>query len=261
MRIVALLVAAMVLITAGITRTSASNITRRDGQSSTQASDAWRHAPQIPTSEPTDPHERQVFIKRSLEFDRTSFNGPLDQPPTPGMGTGRSFGDVGSGQHPEIPFYPHEAIIVGTFTGFQTYITPSHRSIFTVVRVEIDRMILSGNPGDREGKDIALLLNGGTAIFPNGQVISSGLYPKMANQTIQPGHTYLLVLESNRDLDGFFDEKAWDLTNGVAQPLDSLDVERMKEGKAKVGGLPKEQALDAVQRIIEEHQQKTDSAK
>jgi hypothetical protein len=264
MRIGILVVVSAVLTAAGTIRASSSNVTMGAGQTSTDATDAWRQVPQVPAPEPADPHELQVFLRRAQEFDRTSFtHWPLDKPPSAnGMGTGMSFGALGPGPHPEIPFYPHESIVVGTFTGFQTYVTPSHWSIFTVVRLEIDRVLLWGDSGVSEGADVDLLLNGGTVIFLNGEVVSSDLYAGMANRTIQPGHTYLLILGFDRGLEAFWGgAKAWDLTAGVAQPLDGLDIERTKEGKSRVGGLPKDQALDAVRKIIEEHDEKADSEK
>jgi hypothetical protein len=102
--------------------------------------DAWRYVPQTLLPAPRDPEQIRILNERGKFFDQFSNTRvPLDQPQPPGGRSGYTDPD-----QPEIPFFENEAIIVGTFESHQVYLTPSHLSIYTDVKVLVEQALKPG---------------------------------------------------------------------------------------------------------------------
>jgi hypothetical protein len=192
---------------------------------------------------------------------------PLDQPPpdkpTPGpldqilpadtMGHGQSSGS--RGVYSGIPFVSGEAIAVANFQSYQAYLTPSHRSIYTIVKLQIEQVLSTGEQVLNAGQVIDLMMSGGTLRLRDGRVVTYGILPEDALYCIQPGHRYLLLLKFNKELDTFRRDESifWDVTSGAAIP--SPTARNISEGQTVLAGLPEKRFLELVRQAIDQHKQ------
>jgi hypothetical protein len=176
---------------------------------------------------------------------------PLDQP-QPAQGGGSSGSFI---REDELPFFPNEAIVVGSFGAHQVYLTPSRLSIYTDLRLSVEQVLMAGPTGITPGQAIELLVGGRTALLADGRTISDHPYDPTGDHSLQPGHRYVFVLEYRSQGEFFRDHKDWELANGIAVP-DRLDeVIRAREGRAKYSGLPEDASIEGLRKAILQHNQ------
>lgn len=219
----------------------------------TERKDDWRLVPQDILPEPTDPREKELFDIRAREADQTNmYGGPLDEPQPDGSNHGESFSN---GAEPEIPIRAGEPIVVATFESFKTYLTPSHQSIFTIVKLRVDQVLEPGEQGLSAGQDIDLMMSGGTVRSSDGRVITYRVRYEDAPYSIQPDRRYLFLLSCDEHSNTCGYRKTWDLTTGIAVPNSLDDVIRVRQGKSVTAGLTEDQLLDAVRQAIQQRKQ------
>jgi hypothetical protein len=176
---------------------------------------------------------------------------PLDQPqPSQEGGSSGSFI-----REDELPFFPDEAIVVGSFDDYQVYLTPSRLSIYTDLRLSVEQVLKAGPTAITPGQTIDLLIGGGTVLLADGRTISDHAYDPTGDYSLQPGHRYVFFLEYRSQGEFFRDHKDWELANGIAVP-DRLDeVIRAREGRAKYSGLPEDAFIEALRKAILQYNQ------
>jgi len=226
-----------------------------DPQAPPDRHDAWRFVPQEVPPEPTDPHEKDIFEARSRDSDKTNlYGGPLDQPQPDGIGHGEGFGNEARS---EIPITLGEPIVIARFDSFVTYLTPSHRSIFTVVKLGIEQVLEPGKQGLSTGQQIDVVLSGGTIRLADGRVIAYRIDYDDAPYSLQPDHRYLFLLRGyDSDSNTCDYEKTWDLTTGVAVPNSLDDTIRVQQGTSTTTGLTEGRLINAVRDAITEREQR-----
>jgi hypothetical protein len=213
--------------------------------------DAWRAIPRPLLPPPSDPKQITTLNGRAKYFDVSNVSGvPLDQPQPTGGGSSGSFI-----REDELPFFPNEAIVVGSFDDYQVYLTPSRLSIFTDLKLSVEQVFEPGPTGISQGQTIDLLIGGGTVLLPDGRTISDHAYDPTGNYSLQPGHRYVFVLEYRSQGEFFRDHKDWELVTGIAIPNRLDEVIRAREGRAKYSGLPEDAFIEALRKAILQYNQ------
>jgi hypothetical protein len=213
--------------------------------------DAWRWVPQALLPAPTDPQQIRTLNERGAIFDKFSLTHvPLDQPQPPGGRSGYADPD-----QPEIPSFENEAIIVGTFEGHQVYLTPSHLSIYTDVKVLVEQVLQPGPTTVLPGQTIDVLLEDGVVRMDDGRTIEPSLPFLGGEYSIQPNHRYVFFLDYQTKGECFFDQKDWELVNGVAVPNCSVEVNRAREGQSEYSGLSESAFLEKLSEAILKHEE------
>jgi len=214
----------------------------------------WRYVPQALPPEPTNPQEKELQDVRGRASDlRNPSSVPLDQP-QPTMNGGRS---SSLGYRDEIPLISGQAVVVARFKSFLTYLTPSHRSIYTIGKLEVEQVLDPGEQGVSAGQVIELGMGGGTVRLSDGRVISDGL-DRDKDYCVEPGHRYLFLLNFDRNLNEFGSYKDWELNNGMAVSYSPDDVARVREGQSALAGLTEAEFLNVIRQAIEQHREQTD---
>jgi hypothetical protein len=214
--------------------------------------DAWRSIPKPLQPPPSDLKQTAILIDRAQYFDVSSVSGvPLDQPQPP-----REGGSSGSFvREDEFPFFPNEAIVVGSFEDYQVYLTPSRLSIFTDLKLSVEQVFEPGPIGISQGQTIDLLIGGGTVLLPDGRTISDHAYDPTGNYSLQPGHRYVFFLEYRSHGEFFRDHKDWELVNGISVPNRLDEAIRAREGRARYSGLGEDAFIEALRKAILQYNQ------
>ena len=167
---------------------------------------SWRSVPQrvLPASADTVP--KAIRNARNRVFDRDY-----------GPGSNRS----DAGQPVEttegIPIGKMDAVAVIRFADYKTIRSASAKSIYTEVRMNVEQVLRDPyfySP-IQPGKDLTVILPGGSLRLPSGQIIRNNLGEGIESG-IQPGHRYVAFLGRETDGDFFGCGKTWDLSGGVA---------------------------------------------
>jgi hypothetical protein len=217
--------------------------------------DAWLMDPVKLSPPPRDQASLRILNERGEAFDRihATMCGtgiPLDQPQTRENGVGCGF-SLDYGPEPELLFFPDEAIVVARFSSYQTFLTPSRLTIYTSIRLSVERVLQDGPTAVRPGDMIENLVYGG-AIELNGKIVHEGVYEDAA-YTLQPEHRYVLFLKYERRGNYFTNEKSWELLNGIAAPNHPIEVARMHQRNSQYSGLPERAFINAMQKAIIQH--------
>ena len=231
---------------------------------STERPDAWRFLPQEVPPDPPDPREKELLVVRGSDEGNPNLT-PFDQPPlnkpapspldqilrADTESQGQS--SVSRGYYGAIPFVDGEAIVFANFQSYQTHFTPSRRSIYTIVNLEVGQVLYAGDQALNVGQVIDLMMSGGTLRLNDGRVVTYGIQPENARDCIQPGHQYLLLLKFNKESDTFHMDESifWDITTGTAVP--SPTARNISVGQTVLAGLPEERFLELVRKAVDQH--------
>jgi hypothetical protein len=214
----------------------------------------WRFVPQPLPPDPTDPQEKALLDKRGHASDLGNpYGGPLDQPQHSQSGGGQG---SSTGIRSEIPYVPGRPVVVATFKSFQTYLSSSHRSIYTVGKLDVEQVLDPGDQGVTAGQLIDLGMRGGAVQLSDGRVLRYGVDPD-EDYCIEPGHRYLFILDFDDDSAEFGYRKIWELKEGLAVSYSPDDVDRVREGKSVLAGLTEAELLDAIRQTIEQRKSRT----
>ena len=178
-----------------------------------------------------------VRAERDKSWDSlTTRDVPITSPssvsPTAGGGADFSIDD------PEIPDLPNRAIATATFTNHRSVLSASEFSIYTEVMLRVDEVFedRSGSGELVKGREITLLLPGGTVMLRSGQKLTADIPPD--EPQLVPGHRYLLVMSYEPKGD-FYDGTAdWNISDGVVRPNTDFTRALAKEGRSRLNGLP-----------------------
>jgi hypothetical protein len=140
--------------------------------------------------------------------------------------------------------------VVATFKSFQTYLSPSHRSIYTIGKLDIEQVMDPGEQGVSAEQEIDLTMIGGLVQLSDGRVIRDGLSPDEI--CIEPGHRYLFLLGFDKDSSAFASHKTWELKNGTAVSYSPDDVARVRQGQSVLAGLTETEFLNVIRQAIEQ---------
>lgn len=150
------------------------------------------------------------------------------------VGTGREFPQLGTGA----------VALVGVFQRFQSILTASHRSVYTVERFSVERVVLGSAPPEDNGS-VEVLQYGGTIQTQDGQ---TKIYAYLRSPySLQPGHRYLLAGTFDPATQSLSPAMEWELRNGIALPVSISDNRRANAGSSRYAGLSEAKFIAKIQ--------------
>lgn len=173
--------------------------------------------------------ERDAFWD-SGTFRRVPITSPSSVAPAVGGGLFSTYG-------PEIPDEPNRTIATATFTNHRSVLSASELSMYTEVTLRVGEVFddRTGSGGLVPGRDITLLLRGGTVFLRSGQTLSSDIPPD--EPTLALGHKYLLVMSYHPKGDFYTLSDDWDISDGVVRPNTDRTRAFAKEGRSSLSGI------------------------
>ena len=200
---------------------------------------SWQRTAVVPATENKDNAEA-----RGLYFDmQVGAAQPLDSTPIVGStGIGHTFSGPSK---EEFPVAGADSIVVGTFSKYSVFLTPSHRSIYTELQF-VPKAIVKSNANGRTSYPV--LIPGGTVSLPlTGQkrTISCGI--EDSRYVLSPNSTYLLFLRYHREGDFFTLRRSWQVVNGALTPNNAVDERNAKNRLSKHYMQPLDAAIAEVQ--------------
>jgi len=135
---------------------------------------------------------------------------------------------------PELPASLADAIIVGTISSVQPYLSQNHTLIYSELSVHVENIIdqIASIPTKT---DITIDQIGGSALLPGGRILRtaiSGLGSALAN-----GGRYLFFMKYLATTDAYSIVKAWDLTTGKAKAMAADDLGRVGSHVSQYDGM------------------------
>ncbi len=206
-------------------------------QARSRSATAWQRVATSPSQEDGNSIARGNYFDETVGSPR-----PLDAPPSAdGLGFGRSRG---------VPFteeFPakHDAVIVGSFSKYKTFVSPTHKSIYSQIDITPLQTI---QVGPNETIPYTVLIPGGTVLVPD----TSGIQRTLTNgieespYVVQPKTIYLLFLRYHANGAFYTIRKSWIVRNGALLANDPVDELKLAEGRSVHSG---EQLQDAIRNI------------
>ena len=193
--------------------------------------------------------------ERNQFWDEASMSRvPLTQPGSARV-TGGSYdleGDPGEISN----FFSHRVVLTATFTGHQSVLSLSERSLYTEVTLRVDEVFedrtASGHP--TANRDITLIVYGGTVVLRDGQAFS--IKNPMASRElfIQTDHKYLFVLGYQNSGEFYEYDDSWDITDGRARASSPRAMYFAREGHSAIDGLSGKQLGPTLDKLLYGHQ-------
>ena len=132
-----------------------------------------------------------------------------------GRGSGSS---VGSSMPDSLPVNSSDAIITGTISKTQPFLSTDHTWIYSELLLLPDDVIKDLSKNLIAGQSAIVLSAGGSIKFPDGRTATS--VSKGESTPINVGTRYLLFLQYNGGAKAYTVSKAWDLSGEQPQELD-----------------------------------------
>ncbi|MDQ2711113.1 MAG: hypothetical protein M3Y24_02570 [Acidobacteriota bacterium] len=153
------------------------------------------------------------------------------------------------GAPPELPpLSAEDVLIMGRFETYHSVLSASHRSIYTEVRISVQKVIGQGAGQHISSRtDLVIAIPGGTVQLSDGRIIS--YLTDDRQYSIQPDHTYFLLLGHQNLGDFYVLEKSWDVTGGVGKPNTPFEVERANKGQSRLTGLSVDAAVSELKKM------------
>jgi hypothetical protein len=154
----------------------------------------------------------------------------------------------------EIRNFPNRVILTGAFTKHRSVLSASEYSLYTEVTLHVDAVFddRSGSGHPFAGKDVTLLLSGGTVTLQSGRILTHNTSPR--ELFLQLGHEYLLVLQYHGDGDFYQYTDDWDISDGTAR-ANSPGVRYLAQtGHSSLNGLTVQQLGPALGKLLYGHQ-------
>jgi hypothetical protein len=201
------------------------------------APNAWM---KVPTDLPsTDEATGALRAERDSSFDKPFLRRPVltaENASSTAVSEGAYFADA-----PEIPAFPDRAVVIGTFKSSRSVLSASGHCIYTELQFQVDTVFDKGPAPALAGSTITIAMVGGTVRKPDGEIISFLTQPRA--YSIQPGGTYLAILEYRSKGQYYALGTTWDLSEGLTKPNSPLEKDRTERGKSTLVGLSKDQLI------------------
>ena len=139
--------------------------------------------------------------------------------------------------------------VVVTFESFAVFQPHLGDGAYTEIRLSVSQVLADHTPRPvAPGSRIDLDIVGGSLRQATGQDRHFNL--GFEANTFTPGHVYLLQLQYVPKGDFFIQERAWDLTTGVAIPIGFGETEAFLSGRSLIGGLPSNEAITKAKQLL-----------
>lgn len=200
---------------------------------------AWRY--QLPPAAGSANEDTRTPAEKEAEDDY--FDSHFGVPdPLDGPQRGWAVGHSGPAVFDEdFPARFRDEIVVAHFTTWSTHLSSSHRSIYTIVNLQVDRVVADKSGHVTEGAVIPLAVPGGRARTLGGgvltQFVSGRYFP------LEPNIKYLIFLNTQPGLPFYWYVKAWNVDKGVLEPVTQFDAYRISQGHSSHAGRSLESAV------------------
>lgn len=146
----------------------------------------------------------------------------------------------------EFPVASANVVVVGHFSTWASYLSKSHRSIYTIVNFVVDRIALDKIGQLTPGSTIPLGIPGGTIRLPGtDRVITDHIRP--FSFPCEPNTEYLLFLSYNPSYLPFYEyAKAWKVDGGKLIPVSRFDIQRAARGELSHQGTSLDSAIQEI---------------
>ncbi len=197
---------------------------------------AWRY--QVPASPMVDTRTTAEISAEDKYSDTCcGASDPLDGPQR--MGIGRS----GPAEfYEEFPARFRDEVVVAHFSTWTDHLSTSRCSIYTVVNLQIDRVVIDKVGELKAGETLPIFVPGGTVLAPTtGKVIS--YFIRADDFPLEPNTEYLIFLNRQPPYPSYQYMKAWNVSKGVLEPTTSVDLSRVTHGLSTHNGESLEDAI------------------
>ena len=213
----------------------------------------WHRRPVQAVPSPQSGTARQLWSIRGSSFDRDGgASYALDNPIAanankaahPGAG---SVEDRYFLTNP-LPSKDSDAIVLATFTNYVVEMSPSKRSLYTVLHFSVEDVLKSTNPDLLSSAVIDSLVAGGSLDL-DGKTVR---YRTTAGDDtpLEEHQRYLLFLKYNARSENYSIIKHWKLDNGEAVAVDLFERQRAMKGTSEFDGRPENNLIDATKEAI-----------
>lgn len=203
---------------------------------------AWRY--QLPAPSLSDSRDRSESDEEDAYFDKWFGSASPLESPQVGQQYSSASAELDSG---DFPLNSSNVIVVAHFNTWNSYLSSSHRSVYTIVNLQIDRVIADKTATLAPGEIVQLAIPGGTvSVSDKGKTLSWGI--RAFAFPCEPGPEYLMFLSYRPKQVTFLEyEKAWLVDHGTLQPVSRFDIDRHLKGEPSHAGSSLESAIQEIQ--------------
>jgi hypothetical protein len=150
----------------------------------------------------------------------------------------------------EIQDRPGRAVATATFTGHSSVLSATEYSLYSEITLRVGQVFedRSGSQHLSPGQEITVVVTGGTVRLPSGRTVTYETSPR--EWSLQPDHSYLLVLSYYKEGDFWFYFETWDVSDGSLRPADCRTDYWARSGRSSLTGLTVQQLGPALGRIL-----------
>ncbi len=204
---------------------------------------SWRLQPPAdppsPTADTRTPAE--INIEDNYFDSWTGAPDPLDGPPVQRPGTVGRSGDGGLDE--DFPTRSRDEVVVAHFSTWLSHLSSSHRTIYTTVYLQVDRVVSDKGGHLVAGSVTPLLIPGGTILAPGTQKVISH-FLRAVDFPLEPNTEYLIFLGQEPSLPFYQYAKAWKVDKGILEPVNKYDAFRVAQGRSTHSGMSLESAIN-----------------
>jgi hypothetical protein len=145
----------------------------------------------------------------------------------------------------DFPVRFRDEVVVAHFTTWSTHLSSSRHSIYTIVNLQIDRIVADKDGHKTEGSVISLAVPGGTVLDPapiTRPVLSYCIQGK--DFPLEPNIKYLIFLNHQPTLPFYVYMKAWNVDKGALEPTTAFDAYRISQGRSSHAGKSLKSAIN-----------------
>jgi hypothetical protein len=124
-----------------------------------------------------------------------------------------------------------DAVVVGTITRRQPFLTQNQKAIYTEYTLRIASVVRKTERaprGMKDSADITILHRGGKAKLPDGREVEYRIIGEIVPEV---GKEYLMFLRHDSALDAFHDITYWDVTHGTLEAVFPTAASSQWQGK------------------------------
>jgi len=160
----------------------------------------------------------------------------------------------GAASGPEIQHHPNRAVVAGTFTSHRSTLSASAFSLYSEITLNVAQVFenRTGSQHLAPHQDITIVINGGTVTLRSGRTLSYDTQPR--TDSLQPAHTYLVVLSYHPEGDFYSYHNTWDISDGMTQPIDCRSKYWARSGRSSLSGLSSWQLGPALSKLLVQSQ-------
>jgi len=156
----------------------------------------------------------------------------------------------GAGSGPEIRNHPNGIVLAARFTKYRSVLSASGYSLYSELTLNVEQVF-----EDRSGsgylalqREMTVLVPGGTITLPSGKTLSYKTGPR--EWSLQPEHSYLMVLAYYKEGDFYLVTDDWDISDGVTRPNDCRTDYWERTGRSSLSGLSVQQLGPVLEKLL-----------